>query len=110
MSNLPAPLDPNLLPAYREGLRSPYSQDIFLITLEFTPSASLDFIQAIPQDHRLELRLREGALQAVTEGGTCLGHLEALRSEVLVRLLEAGKHLIGKFAPPQQVSVWLLDT
>jgi len=110
MSNLPAPLDPNLLPAYREGLRSPYSQDIFLITLELAVSASPEFIRAIPEDHRLELRLREGALQAVTEGGTCLGDLEAQRSEVLVRLLEAGKHLIGKFAPPQQVSVWLLDT
>lgn len=110
MSNLPAPIDPNLLPAYREGLRSPYSQDIFLISVDLLASASPEFLSATPADYRLELRLREEHIEAVTEGGTPLGRLDPKRCEVLVRLMEAGKHLVGKFAPPQQVSVWLLDT
>lgn len=109
-SNLPAPIDPNLLPAYREGLRVPYSQDVFLIALPLLAQASADFLAAVPADHKLELRLKEGLILAVTEGGTVLGSLESGQgSQVLVRLLEAGKHLSGKFAPPGEVAVWLME-
>jgi hypothetical protein len=109
-SNLPAPIDPNLLPAYREGLRAPYSQDIFLIQLRLEATASPDFVAAVPLDHRLELRLREQTVEAVTEGGTLLGRLQAGEgTQVLTRLLESGKHLIGKFAPPHEVACWLLE-
>ena len=108
-SNLPAPIDPNLLPAYREGLRAPYSQDIFLISLALEPLASPEFLSAVPKDHRLELRLREGAIEAVTEGGTPLGRLPGEPSQILIRLMEAGKHLIGKFSPPGEVACWLLE-
>jgi hypothetical protein len=109
MSNLPAPIDPNLLPAYRDGLRAPYSQDIFLIELELEPLASPDFLAATPADHRLVLRLHsEAGLQALTEGGTVLGNLPA--NPVLERLLEAGKPLVGRWIVPQSVGIWLLDT
>jgi hypothetical protein len=109
-SNLPAPIDPNLLPAYREGLRAPYSQDILLLQLPLEASASPDFLAAVPAEHRLELRLRGQALEVVTEGGTLLGCLQAGQgSQVLTRLLESGKHLIGRFSPPLEVAVWLLE-
>ncbi|MBX3172252.1 MAG: hypothetical protein KF760_32910 [Candidatus Eremiobacteraeota bacterium] len=108
-SNLPAPIDPNLLPAYREGLRASYSQDVFLVQTELKAQASLDFLAAVPEGHRLELRLRGPFLEAVTEGGTPLGRLEHPGLEILVRLLEAGKHLIGKYGPPGEVAVWLLE-
>ncbi|MBS2034063.1 hypothetical protein JST97_03695 [bacterium] len=108
-SNLPAPIDPNLLPAYREGLRAPYSQDIFLAQTSLKAQASPEFISAVPAEHRLELRLRGPFLEAVTEGGTPLGRLDHPGLDILVRLMESGKHLIGKFCPPGEVAVWLLE-
>lgn len=108
-SNLPAPIDPNLLPAYRDGLRAPYSQDVFLVQAQLKAQASPDFLAAVPPEHRLELRLRGAFLEVVTEGGTPLGRLEHPGLEILVRLLEAGKHLIGKYVVPGEVAVWLLE-
>lgn len=108
-SNLPAPIDPNLLPAYRDGLRAPYSQDVFLVQTVLKAQASPDFLAAVPEGHRLELRLRGPFLEAVTEGGTPLGRLEHPGLEIVVRLLEAGKHLVGKYGPPGEVAVWLLE-
>lgn len=108
-SNLPAPIDPNLLPAYRDGLRAPYTQDLFLAQTILKAQASQDFLAAVPADHRLELRLRGPFLEAVTEGGTPLGRLEHPGLEILIRLLEAGKQLIGRFSPPGEVAVWLIE-
>lgn len=110
MSNLPAPIDPNLLPAVQHGLRPPYSQDILLAELALTPLASEDFLSAVPTDFTLELKVEGERILAITEGGTPLGVLmggDAIG--VLRRLLEAGKRLQGKYRPHNQVGVWLQD-
>lgn len=110
MSNLPAPIDPNLLPAVQHGLRLPYSQDIFLLELELAPLASSDFVAAVPDDFVLELRLDGERIVALTEGGTALGQLQGQDALlVLRRLLEAGKRLTGKFRRPQRVAVWFQE-
>ena len=102
MSNLPAPLDPNLLPALHEGLSLPYSQEIFLIELDLTTTqASAAFLVSVPANFKLETLLVDGAIQVVTEGGTPLGFLDTSRCEILVRLLEAGKRLTGQFHQAQ---------
>jgi hypothetical protein len=95
MSNLPAPIDPNLLPALHEGLSLPYSREIFLIEVALVPQASPEFLSSVPAGFQLETLLLGGAIQVVTEGGTPLGTLDPERSEILVRLLEAGKILRG---------------
>ena len=109
MSNLPAPIDPNLLPAVQHGMRLPYSQEVFLAELDVDPIASPEFLAAVPADFGLELKLAGESIQAITEGGTPLGTLRGDGVRILVRLLEVGKRLIGKFRPPQQVGVWLQD-
>ena len=93
MSNLPAPIDHNLLPALHEGLSLPYSREIFLVEVELVATASQAFLSSVPEGFQLETLLLEGAIQVVTEGGTPLGILDPDRSEILVRLLEAGKRL-----------------
>jgi len=59
MSNLPAPIDPNLLPAYHEGARAAYSQDLFLVEASLTLLAvSDDEFEESPEElERLRLRL-----------------------------------------------------
>lgn len=110
MSNLPAPIDPNLLPAVQHGLRMPYGQDIFLADMGLEALASADFLSAVPADFALELKLHGDAIQAITEGGTPLGVLTGHEGlQILRRLLEAGKRLVGKFQPPGTVGVWLQD-
>ena len=102
MSNLPAPIDPDLLPALHEGLSLPYSREIFLIEVDLSsPQASQAFLTSVPAAFHLDTVLLDGAVQVVTEGGTPLGILDPDRSEILVRLLEAGKRLKGNFVPPQ---------
>ncbi len=110
MSNLPAPIDPNLLPAYHEGARAAYSQDLFLVEASLTLLASPDFVAAVPADHALLLHLQQGGgIRAVTEGGTPIGEVDCPGLAILERLLEGGKNLRGGFVPPQQVGIWLQD-
>lgn len=110
MSNLPAPIDPNLLPAVQHGLRMPYGQDVFLADVELQAIASADFLSSVPADFKLELKLSGEQIQAITEGGTPLGTLAGHDGlAILRRLLEAGKRLVGKFQPPGTVGVWLQD-
>ena len=108
MSNLPAPRDPNLLPSYQEAMR-PYAQEVHLLEVALRARVSDDFLRATPPAYALSLRLADTELLAVTEGGTILGELElepqALR--LVSRLLESGKPLMARFAPPRQVELWL---
>lgn len=110
MSNLPAPIDPNLLPAYQSGGSAAYAQDLLLAEASLEISASAVFTAAIPALHPLRLFLPpEGGILALTEGGTPVGKVVCPGQEILQRLLEGGKALEGRFLPPTGISIWLKD-
>jgi hypothetical protein len=93
MSNLPAPFDPNLLPAIHQGYSMPYSQKIFLVELEVRGAT-----RRLPGALQMCLRAVRGQTQLHLhdDSGAVLGNLDPDRAEILIRLLEAGKPLIAE--------------
>jgi hypothetical protein len=101
MSNLPAPFDPNLLPAIHHGYSLPYSQSIFLLELE------LPELPAFGEPFKLVSR--DGVLQLEDKDGAPAARLDPTRSEVLGRLLEAGKQLVAERAPGNRIRISLQE-
>ena len=93
MSNLPAPFDPNLLPAIHHGYSMPYSQKIFLVEMEARGTA-----RPLPASVQMVLRSVRGETQLhlQDESGAVVGNLDPQRGEILIRLMEAGKTLVAE--------------
>ena len=70
---------------------------------------SAAFLASIPNDFALETVLIEGAIHLVTEGGTPIGTICPERSEILIRLMEAGKRISARFQTPAQVRLSLKE-